>query len=96
MLHTANHPSTHMTIFLVIWYILYVLLVYTNERHYSHLMRFVLEVTKTMKKTSTGFKEKIFILQPLSKSNLEIKSKQIKTENVSFYEVSIYYKSSIL
>ena len=59
-------------------------------------MRFDLEEAKTMKQTSRGFKEKIFILQPLSKPNLEIKVKQIKTETVSFYEVSIYYKSSIM
>ena len=59
-------------------------------------MRFDLEEAKTMQQTSRGFKEKIFILQPLSKPNLEIKVKQIKTETVSFYEVSIYYKSSIM
>ena len=59
-------------------------------------MRFDLEEAKTMKQTSTGFKENIFILQPLSKPNLEIKSKTNQNRNVSFYEVSIYYKSSIM
>ena len=84
MLRNANHPSTHMTISLVIWYVCMVCLSTQTKIHHSHLMRFGLEVAKTMKQTNTGFKEKIFILQPLSKPNLEIKSKTNQNRKCQF------------
>ena len=63
---------------------LYVLLIYTNERHHSHLVKFGLEETENMEQTSTEFKEKISILQPLSKPNLEIKSKTNQDRKCQF------------
>ena len=51
---------------------------------YVLLVRFDLEEAKTMKQTSRGFKEKCFILQPLSKPNLEIKSKTNRSRNCQF------------
>ena len=47
-------------------------------------MRFDVEEAKTMKQTSRGFKEKNFILQPLSKPNLEINSKTNQNRNCQF------------
>ena len=45
-----------------------------------------------MKQTSTGFKEKIFILQPLSKPNLEIKSKQKMSVSMRYqFTMKLYF-----
>ena len=74
MLHTGKSPLNSFENISCHLVCLYVLLIYTIERHHSHLMRFGFEQAKTMKQTSTGFKEKVIILQPLSKPNLEIKS----------------------